>query len=117
MKNKLIRLAELIQEDFPADFYAAFHSEEPAPLQVRLDLTSKAISHHQERSAELWFAAGKKRTPEEKKASARAELAAFLLAYLTGSPEENAESAVEALETLGRSSEVDLVASLCKKRR
>ncbi len=115
MKNKLLRLTELIQEDFSADLHAAFHFEERTPLQKKLDLVSQAISHHQQRSTELWLAAGKKRNPREKKAAARAELAAFLLAYLTGSPTENSESAVEALEILGRSSERELIASLCRK--
>lgn len=116
MKNKLLRLTELIQEDFSDDLHAAFHFEVQASLQERLDLASQAISHHQQRSAELWLAAGKKRTPKEKEAAARADLATFLLAYLTGSPSENAETAVEALEILGRSSEIDLIASLCKQR-
>lgn len=115
MKNKLLRLTELIQEDCPADLHAAFHFNEHASLQKKLDLASRAISHHQQRSAELWFAAGKKRTLNEKKSAARADLAAFLLAYLTGSPKENAESAVEALEVLGRYSEKDLIVSLCRK--
>jgi hypothetical protein len=115
LKNKLLRLAELIQEDFPGELYAAFRFDEQTPLQKQLDLSSQAISHHQQRSGELWLAAGKKRSSEEKRAAARAELAAFLLAYLTGSPKENAESAVEALDVLGRASEAGLIASLCKK--
>lgn len=116
MKNKLLRLSELIQEDFPGDLHAAFHFTEQPSLQNKLDLVSQAISHHQQRSADLWFAAGQKRTLNEKKAAARADLAAFLLAYLTGSPKENAESAVEALDILGRFSEKDLITSLCEKR-
>jgi hypothetical protein len=116
LKNKLLRLAELIQEDFPTELHSAFKFEEQTPLQKRLDLASQAISHHQQRSTDLWLAAGNKRSPAEKKAAARADLAAFLLTYLTGNPKENAESAVEALEILGRSSETELIASLCKKR-
>ena len=118
MKNKLLRLAELIQEDFPGDLKTAFFFDENdnAPLEERLSLVSQAISHHQQRSAELWLAAGKKRTTEEKHASARADLASFLFAYLTGSPQENAQTAIEALETLGRYGETDLVRQLCKRR-
>ncbi len=116
MKNKIIRLIELIQEDFPEELLAYFKTEEEAPLKTRLALASKAISHHQQRSADLWLAAGKKRTPDEKKASARADLAAFLFAYLTGTPKENAQSAIEALEVLGRQMEAELIYSLCKKR-
>ncbi len=116
MKNKIIRLIELIQEDYPEELLPYFKAEEEAPLKVRLELASKAISFHQERSAELWLAAGKKRSAEEKRASARAELAAFLFAYLTGTPKENAQSAVEALEVLGRQMETDVIYSLCKKK-
>jgi hypothetical protein len=116
LKNKIIRLIELIQEDFPEELLAYFKTEEEAPLKTRLTLASKAISHHQQRSADLWLAAGNKRTPDEKKASARADLSAFLFAYLTGSPNENAQSAMEALEVLGRQMEVELIYSLCKKR-
>ncbi len=116
MKNKIIRLIELIQEDYSEDLLPYFKTEEEAPLKTRLTLASKAISHHQQRSAELWIAAGNKRTPDEKKASARADLAAFLFAYLTGTPKENAQSAMEALDVLGRQMETDLIYSLCKKK-
>lgn len=116
MKNKIIRLVELIQEDFPEEMLPYYKTEEEAPLAERLALASAAISHHQQRSAELWLAAGKKRTPQEKQAAARAELAAFLFAYLTGTPKENAQTAMEALETLGRQSETDLILSLCRRR-
>lgn len=116
MKNKLLRLTELIQEDLPTELHAAFRPEENSTLEERLELSSQAISHHQERSAELWVAAGNKRSPAEKRASARASLASFLFAYLTGSPQENAETAIEALEVLGRASETDLITSLCKRR-
>ena len=116
MKNKIIRLIELIQEDLPEDILPYFKTEEEAPLKTRLELASKAISHHQQRSADLWLAAGNKRSAEEKRASARAELAAFLFAYLIGTPKENAESASEALEVLGRQMETDLIYSLCKKK-
>ncbi len=116
MKNKLLRLAELIQEDLPGDFLSAFKTEENTSLAEKLELVGQAISHHQNRSAELWLAAGKKRSSAEKSAAARADLAAFLLAYLTGTPKENAMTAIEALETLGRQSETDLISSLSRKR-
>lgn len=115
MKNKLLRLAELIQEGFPEDLVEAFKSNINFSLDERLDLVGQAITYHQKRSAELWQQAGKKRTPEERHASARAELAAFLLAYLTGDAKEHTESGVEALRTLGRESEIDLVKRLSRR--
>ena len=116
MKNKLIRLVELIQEDYPEDIMALFRTEEQVSLDDKLTLTGRAISHHQKRSAELWLAAGRKRTLAEKHAAARADLAAFLLAYLTGDAKENVSTALEALDALGRQSETDLVKSLARRR-
>lgn len=115
MKNTLIRLAELIQEGFSEDLMEVFKSTEPVPLDERLALIGRAINAHQERAETLWLKAGKKRTPEERRASAQAELASFVFAYLTGDAKEYAESAAGALQTLGRQSEVDLIANLCRK--
>ena len=117
MKNKLIRLAELIQEDFPENIMAAFRSNEKSSLVQRIGITSDAIAFHQKRAETLWLKAGKKRTVEEKRSVARAELAAFVFAYLTGDAKEYAASAIEALGSLGRHAEVDLVKSLCKARK
>ncbi len=114
MKNKLIRLAELIQEDFSENLIAAFRSSEKQSLARRLAITSDAIAFHQSRSEELWLKAGSKRTAEEKHAAARAELAAFVFAYLTGDVREYAESAREAMRTLGRQGEIDIVKSLAE---
>jgi len=116
VKNKLIRLAELVQDDFSENLVAAFKSAEKASLAQRLAITSLAISSHQQRSETLWLKAGKKRTPKERQAAARAELAAFIFAYLTGDAREYAESAIAALRTLGRQSEDELVKSLCRRR-
>ncbi len=112
MKNKLIRLVELIQDGFPENIVAAFKSSEKSSLARRLDLISEAVNVHQRRSAALWLKAGKKRTIEERRAAAQAELAAFVFAYLTGDAKENAESASEALRVLGRQGEDGLVKSL-----
>lgn len=115
MKNKLIRLAELIQEDFPEKIVAAFRSNEKLSLTQRLELVNQAITFHRKRAETLWLEAGRKRTPAEKRATAQAELAAFVFAYLTGDGKEYANSAIEALNTLGRQGEVDLIKSLCRR--
>lgn len=116
MKNKLIRLAELVQDDCLENIVAVFKSTEKASLAQRLAITSLAISSHQHRSETLWLKAGKKRTPKERQSTARAELAAFLFAYLTGDAREYADSAIAALRTLGRQGEEDLIKSLCSRR-
>ena len=114
MKNKLIRLAELIQEDFSGDLVDAFKSSGNQPLEKRVALVSAARTEHQLRSERLWLAAGRKRNEAERKAAAQADLAAFVFAYLTGDGKEYAQSAMEALRVLKRHGEVDLVTSLCK---
>ncbi|MEZ4484149.1 MAG: hypothetical protein R2864_05975 [Syntrophotaleaceae bacterium] len=113
MKNKLIRLAELIQENYPEKIVAVFRSHEKLPLAQRLELVNEAISFHRKRAETLWLQAGRKRTLAEKHASAQAELAAFVFAYLTGDGREYADSAIEALKALGRQGEVDLIKNLC----
>ena len=112
MKNKLLRLAELIQEDFPGNLVDAFKSNEKSSLAMRLAIIGEAITTHQSRSETLWLKAGKKRTSEERRASAQAELAAFVFAYLTGDAKEYADSAVEAMRTLGRQGEEGLIKTL-----
>lgn len=114
MKNKLLRLAELVQENFPEDLVEVFKSNDKSSLAKRLAMISRAITGHQRRSETLWLQAGKKRTPAERHAAAQAELAAFVFAYLTGDAKEYADSGIEALRTLGRDGEVDLVSSLSK---
>ncbi|MCF6178942.1 MAG: hypothetical protein L3J63_06060 [Geopsychrobacter sp.] len=115
MKNKLIRLAELIQEGFPENIKAAFRSTDKSSLKARLAITSDAISFHQRHSETLWLEAGKKRSPAERRAAAKSELAGFLFAYLTGDAKESAQSAIEALHTLGRQGEIELISSLVKR--
>ena len=114
MKNKLLRLAELIQEDFPEDLVDAFKSAGNQSLAMRLKLVNQARNLHQSRSERLWLQAGKKRTPAERRAVAQAEIASFVSAYLTGDAREHAETAVEALRALDRHGETELVTSLCR---
>jgi len=115
VKNKLIRLVELIQDGFSDDLLEAFKAGGNQSLENRLTLVSEARSFHQKRSEKLWFEAGKKRTAAEKQASAQADLAAFLFAYLSGDAKEYVETGVDALQALGRYAEVDIVISLAKR--
>ncbi len=115
MKNKLLRLAELIQENFPEKIVAAFRSNEKLSLDQRIELANQAVTFHRKRAETLWLEAGRKRTPEEKCATAQAELAAFVFAYLTGDGKEYSNSAIEALKTLSRQGEVDLIKTLCRR--
>lgn len=114
MKNKLLRLAEIIQENSPAELVEAFRSTGNLSLAERIELVGRARTMHQSRSETLWLKAGRKRTTEEQHAAAQADLAAFVFAYLTGDAKEYAESAVEALKALGRHGEVDLIVRLTK---
>ena len=115
MKNKLLRLAEIIQQDLSENLVEVFKSAGNQSLAMKIELVSEARSVHQKRSEVLWLQAGKKRTVAEKRASAQAELAAFVVAYLTGDGKEYVETAVEALKSLGRHGEVELVTSLAKR--
>ena len=117
MKNKLLRLTELIQEGFPENIVELFKSDETPPLEVRLALIGEARTFHQNRADNLWLQAGKKRTPAERRATAQAELAAFVSAYLTGDVKEFAETGVEAMRALGRQGEEDIVKSLARRSR
>jgi len=115
VKNKLLRLAELIQQDLPEDLVDVFRSAGNQSLAMKIELVNEARSSHQKRAEVLWLQADKKSTLAEKHASAQADLAAFVVAYLTGDSKEHVETAVEALQTLGRYGEVDLVTSLAKR--
>ncbi len=119
MRNKLRRLAEFIQEGFPEEIVEVFKfkKDEEEVLEKQLAITSSAIAFHQTRAGELWLQAGKKRTPAERRASAQAEMASFVFAFLTGEVDEHAESTVEAMRALGREGEVDIVRSLAKRKR
>lgn len=115
MKNKLLRLAEIIQQDCTEDLVEVFRSAGNQSFEAKLELVSAARTSHQKRSEALWLEAGKKRTVAEKRASAQADLASFMAAYLTGESKEHVESAVEALRVLGRHGEVDLITSLAER--
>ncbi|WP_303723045.1 hypothetical protein [Malonomonas rubra] len=115
MKNKLLRLAEIIQQDLTEDLAEVFRSTGNQSLAMKIEFVSAARSSHQKRAEALWLQASKKRTLAEKRASAQADLAAFVVAYLTGDGKEHVETAVEALQTLGRQGEIDLVTSLVKR--
>jgi len=115
VKNKLLRLAELIQEDFPENLVDAFKSSGNQSMAARLVLVNQARNLHQQRAESLWLQAKKQRTPAERRAVAQAELAAFVSAYLTGEAREYAETAVEALRILDRHGETELVTSLCRR--
>lgn len=116
MRNKLRRLAEFIQEGFPEKIVDAFKYDEDQTLENQLSITSEAIAFHQNRAGKLWIKAGKKRTAEERYATAQAELASFLFAYLTGETKEHAESTMSIMKTIGRQSEVDIVKSLTRTK-
>jgi len=115
MKNKLLRLAELIQNGFPEDLMELFADSENNSLEERLTMASKAISHHRNHSDQLWLKAGKKKTAEVRRIAAQAELAAFLFAYLSGDAKEYADSALDALQTLGRQAEESLIRRLARR--
>ena len=115
MRNKLRRLVEFIQEGFPEKIVEAFKYDEDQTLAKRLAVTSEAIAFHQNRAGILWLQAGKKRTPEERRAAAQAELASFVFAFLTGEAKENAGSTIEAMRALGRQGEVDIIQSLSRR--
>lgn len=115
MKNKLIRLAEIVQDGFSGELVEAFRSSGNLSLAQKIELVGEARAAHQCCSESLWLKAGRKRTPEERNSAAQADLAAFVFAYLTGDVKESAESAVEALKVLGRHGETDLIASLAKR--
>ena len=115
MRNKLRQLADFIQEGFPGKIVEAFKYDEDQALENQLAITSEAIAFHQQRAGNLWLQAGKKRTAEERHATAQAALASFVFAYLTGDAEDYRESTVEILRALGRPREVDIVRSLVRR--
>lgn len=115
MRNKLRQLADFIQEGFPEKIVEVFKYGEEHTLEKQLTITSQAIAFHQTRAAALWLQAGKRRTAEERYATAQATLAAFVFAYLTGETKEHAESTLEALRVLGRQKELEIVKSLSRR--
>ena len=115
MNNKLLRLAEIVQDDFPEKLVSAFKAQKLPALAQRLALVSAAVSSHQNRAAHLWLQAGKIRTPEERRAAAQAEIAGFVFAYLTGDATEHADSGIAALRELGRHGDIELIRQLSKE--
>lgn len=114
MENKLLRLIEIIQDDFPEVILSAFKAKIPLSLDERIALVGSVRDFHQNRADTLWLKAGKMRSPEEKRATAQAELSSFVFAYLTGEAKEYVTSASDALKTLGRQGELDIVKSLTR---
>ena len=114
MRNKLRQLADFIQEGFPEKIVEAFKYDQDQTLEKQLTITSEAIAFHQKRAGDLWLQAGKRRTAEERYATAQAALASFIFAYLTGEAKEHRESTIEVLRALGRQKEVDIVRSLAR---
>ncbi|KIH77241.1 hypothetical protein SAMN05660860_02178 [Geoalkalibacter ferrihydriticus] len=115
MRNRFIRLAEIIQEDAPGELPEMLLSSE---RQINFDETLQRINalrnHHEKRSADIWHAQ-QRVTPELRAASARADLASFFAACLTGSAGEHRDTALEALQTLGRQAEYDLIRMLARR--
>ncbi|MCD6527470.1 MAG: hypothetical protein J7K75_10815 [Desulfuromonas sp.] len=115
MKNKLLRLVEIIQEDFPEEIVTVFKLTKRPPLNECIALICQARDFYQRRSETLWLEAGKQRTPEERRAAALTEVASFVFAYLTGDAREYAESAVAALATLGRQGDGEIIKILARR--
>ena len=114
VRNKLRQLADFIQEGFPEKIVEAFKYDEDQTLEKQLAITSEAIAFHQKRAGDLWLQAGRRRTAEERYATAQAALASFIFAYLTGEAKEHRESTIEVLRALGRPNELDIVRSLTR---
>ena len=114
MKNKLLRMIEIIQDGYPESLLAEFKTEKVLPLDQRIDLIGLARDFHQNRADELWIKNGKKRSKIEQIAAAQADLARFVFGCLTGDAKEYVESATAAMITLGRQGEMDLIKTLTR---
>lgn len=114
MKNKLLRIIEIIQDSYPEPLLVGFKTKKVLPLDQRIDLIGLARDFHQNRADELWLKNGKKRSDNEKSAAAQADLARFVFGCLTGDAKEYVQSATAAMTTLGRQGEIDLVKSLTR---
>ena len=114
MRNRFIRLAEIIQEDAPGALPELFlASERQFDHEEALARINALHSYHEKRAAEIWKAQ-RRVTPELRAASARADLASFFAACLTGSADEYRDTALDALQTLGRQGESDLIRLLAR---
>lgn len=114
MKNKLLRMIEIIQDDYPEPLLAEFKTKKVLPLDHRIELIGLARDFHQNRADDLWIKNGKKRSKKEKVAAAQADLARFVFGCLTGDAKEYVESATAAMTTLNRQGEMDLVKTLTR---
>jgi len=114
MKNKLLRLIEIIQEGYPDELVAEFKTKKVPPLVQRIELIGLARDFHQNRADELWLSNGKQRSTNEKRAVAQADLARFVFGCLTSDAKEYTESATAAMITLGRQGEIDIVKTLAR---
>ncbi len=115
MRNRFIRLAEIIQEDAPGELPEMFlTSERQLNLDEALERIRALRAYHEKRAANIWTAQ-RQLTPELRAASARADLASFFAACLTGGAGEYRDTACEALQTLGRQAEVDLIRRLARR--
>ena len=114
MKNKLLRLIEIVQDGYPEELLAEFKAKKVLPLKQRIELIGLARDFHQNRADELWLANDKQRSANEKQAAAQADLARFVFGCLTGDAKEYSESATAAMITLGRQGEIDTVKNLAR---
>ena len=115
MRNRFIRLAEIIQENAPGELPEMFlASERQFDHDEALERINALRNYHEKRAAEIWNAQ-RRVTAELRAASARADLASFFAACLTGSAGEYRDTALEALQALGRQGESDLVRLLVRR--
>lgn len=114
MKNKLLRMIEIIQDGYPEPLLAEFKAKKVLPLTQRIELIGLARDFHQNKADELWVSNGKKRSTNEKIAAAQADLARFVFGCLTGDAKEYGESATAAMITLGRQGEVELIKAMTR---
>jgi hypothetical protein len=116
MRNHFIRLAEIVQEGTESNLAEMFRqSEQRLDTEAALAEIRALRNAHQEHATELWHA-HERITPELREASARADLAGFFAACLEGGAAEFRDTAMEALLTLGRRGDQDLVESLTRRR-
>jgi hypothetical protein len=115
MRNHYIRLAELVQEGVTEDLSEFFRrSEQHLDLDAAVEQITEIRNSHQQKATELWQAHGL--TAEMQEVSARADLAGFLAACMTGGAREFRDTALEALQVLGRQGDADIVRALARRR-
>ncbi len=115
MRNHYIRLAEIVQEGINEDFLEMFRDPGNKPnLDEALAQLAELRSLHQARATELW-AQKRKITPELRRASALADLCGFFEACLTGGADEFRDTALEALQTLGCSGDMEMIRLMARR--